>query len=117
MERFNTLNIDNKIINESKLIELTLIDTPFFWLLECEVENVNIEIKDNILTWNSGIFYWGHWQWGIWKNGEFKSGYWNGGIHYDGLFNGTWKKGVWKGGQFKGIDLTNKIITVNVLAQ
>ena len=110
MERFLVLNIDGKVINQSKLIENALVDTPFFWLLECELESVNIEIKDGILTWINGIFYWGHWQWGIWKNGEFRSGEWIGGVHYDGMFKGIWKRGVWKGGQFKGTDLTNSIV-------
>lgn len=109
MERFLSLIIDGQTIDQSKMIEKYLYNSIFYWLLECEVENVNIEIKDNILTWIDGIFYYGNWKWGIWKDGEFRSGNWIGGIFYCGIFKGIWNRGVWKGGEFKGKDITNKL--------
>jgi hypothetical protein len=97
-----------KIITESieytniKDIENYLYSSPFYWILDCELDNVILEIKDNILYFKSGIFYWGIWYWGVFENGEFRSGDWNGGIFFNGLFKGNWKNGVWKGGTFKG---------------
>lgn len=92
-QRFKKLTIGDKVITSNKLIEYELSICDFNWLLECEVDNVEIEIKDNILYWHNGIFYWGNWIWGIFNNGEFRSGTWNGGILYGGEFSGEWLNG------------------------
>jgi len=102
MQRFLELKINDKTLITSKAIEHELYNSQFYWLLECELDNVKIEINDNILYWNSGILYWGVWQWGVFKNGEFRSGDWLGGIFLDGTFKGTWHNGVFKNGIFKG---------------
>jgi hypothetical protein len=104
--RFNklTLKEDGKhaILDSSRIIERYLATSPFYWLLNCEVDDVEIEIDDNILYWKSGVMYWGKWQWGVFENGEFRSGEWFGGIWKDGEFRGTWHNGVWIEGTFKG---------------
>lgn len=100
-KRFSELKIDDKIITNSREIEIILSSSDFYWLLDCELDNVKLEIIDNLLYWNNGIFYYGNWIWGIWKGGEFRGGIFEGGIFYDGIFNGEWKNGVKKGGQFK----------------
>ncbi len=110
MERFLVLTIDGETIKGSHEIERKLLHTPYYWLLECELENVTINIINNILIWVSGILYWGDWKWGIWKNGEFRSGDWNGGVFLNGTFKGVWKKGKWTNGTFKGKNLTNSVI-------
>lgn len=102
MQRFLELKMDNNVYTTSKSIEQILYHSKFSWLLECEVDDVKIEIKDNILYWNNGIFYWGVWNWGVFNNGEFRSGDWKGGIFLNGLFKGIWHNGVFKNGQFKG---------------
>lgn len=100
-KRFSELKIKNKILINSSEIELYLSSSDFYWLLDCELDNVKIEIDNNTLIWNNGIFYHGDWLWGVWNNGEFRSGTWHGGIFYDGVFKGEWKNGVKKGGEFK----------------
>lgn len=101
-QRFSELKVYNKEIKNNKEIETYLSNTIFYWLLDCEVDNVKLEIIDDILYWNNGIFYYGNWEWGVFNNGEFKSGgIWNGGIFYDGTFEGKWIRGVKKGGNFK----------------
>jgi hypothetical protein len=105
-QRFLELITKEKTYTSTKEIEFYLSTSDFYWLLECEVDYVKIEITDNILYWNSGIFYWGIFYWGIWKTGEFRSGIWKGGIFYNGTFNGTWIRGVEKGGT---INKKNKI--------
>ena len=103
MQRFAQLTVDDgTVLTASKTIEQYLYTSPFYWLLECELDNVSLEIKNNILYWKSGIFYWGVWQWGVFESGEFRSGKWNGGIFLSGTFKGTWNNGVFKGGTFKG---------------
>lgn len=109
MERFKELSIDGIVYKGTKEIERQLTKTKYNWLLECELENVIIEIQNDILIWKSGIMYWGCWQWGIWKSGDFRSGNWQGGIFYDGDFKADWERGVWKGGIFKGTDLSKKL--------
>lgn len=101
-QRFLELKIKDKTITNNKEIENYLTNTDFYWLLNCEVDNVKIEIdtENNILYWNNGIFYYGNWKWGVWNNGEFRSGRWNGGIFRSGKFNGEFIKGVKKGGEF-----------------
>lgn len=101
--RFKKLTYNNKVYENSKQIEEFLYTTPYSWLLECELDEVVLEIKNNILYWKSGILYWGTTEWMVWESGEFRSGTWTGGIFFDGIFKGTWENGVFKNGQFKGI--------------
>jgi hypothetical protein len=104
MQRFEQLQLeDGTILKDSKPIEKYLYTSPFFWLLECELDNVKLLIKDGVLYWQSGILYWGNWKWGVFESGEFRSGLWKGGIFKNGLFKGTWLNGVFKGGEFKGV--------------
>ncbi len=113
MERFISLSVDGQTITSNSLIERWLSTSPYYWMLECEVDGAQLEVKDNILVWKSGTFYWGEWQWGIFKSGEFRSGSWLGGIFFDGIFKGNWHRGVWKSGTFKGNDMTGKLVTSN----
>lgn len=98
--RFSELKVNDTIIKNNKEIEIYLSNSIFYWLLDCEIDNVKLEIKDDVLYWNNGIFYFGDWVWGVFMNGEFRSGDWNGGIFYDGIFSGNWINGVKKGGNF-----------------
>lgn len=115
MSRFKSLELESGKMTSNKLIEEYLFQSPFAWLLECEIENAEIKIKDEILHWKSGLFYWGHWQWGVFESGEFRSGEWNGGIFLKGIFKGNWHLGVWKGSEFKGNDLSGKIKTIDLV--
>lgn len=115
MSRFKSLDLESGKITSNKLIEEHLFQSSFAWLLECEVENAELSIKDQILYWKSGLFYWGHWQWGVFESGEFRSGIWNGGIFLGGKFKGEWYRGVWKGSDFEGTDLSGKIKTIEVV--
>jgi hypothetical protein len=103
MQRFEQLQLeDGTTLTDSRPIEKWLYTSPFYWILECEVDNVKLKIKDGILHWQSGILYWGDWKWGVFESGEFRSGKWNGGIWLNGTFKGKWMNGVFKGGTFSG---------------
>ena len=103
MQRFLQLTLDNgTVIYNTNPIENWLYTSPYYWILKCEVDNVKLTIKDDILYWNNGIFYYGNWKWGVFENGEFRSGIWNGGIFLNGTFKGKWLNGVFKNGTFKG---------------
>lgn len=80
------------IFNDTKYtirnqIEKILRDLKFFWLIDAEMENAEIEIRNNTLIWYNGIFLSGQWHFGIFK---------------DGKFYGNFINGIWEGGQFKG---------------
>ena len=115
MSRFKSLELESGKITSNRLIEEYLFQSPFFWLLECEVDEAELKVKDEILIWKSGLFYWGHWKWGVFESGEFRSGDWYGGIFLKGIFKGTWHCGAWKGGVFSGNDLSGKIKTIDVV--
>lgn len=103
MQRFEQLQLeDGTILKDSKPIEKWLYTSPFNWLLECELDNVKLRVKDGILYWTSGVLYWGHTKWMVWESGEYRSGEWSGGIWFDGTFKGKWMNGVFKGGTFEG---------------
>lgn len=101
-QRILKLIIDGEVYKTTNYIHQKLTESNHAWILECELDNAVIEIKDNILYFKEGIFYWGYWKWGIFDGGEFRSGYWSGGILRDGIFKGKYKKMVHKGGEMKG---------------
>jgi len=103
MQRFEQLQLeDGTTLNDNKPIEKWLYASQFSWLLECELDNVKLRVKDGIVYWTSGILYWGNWKWGVFESGEFRSGTWNGGIWMSGTFKGKWINGVFKDGTFDG---------------
>jgi len=116
MRRYKELKYDGKIYNEIYQIDKILIDKGFDWFLDCEVENVRLEIQYETLIFNSGVFFNGTWYYGVFRDGEWKSGTWNNGVWYNGIwrygtfesglifdgrfFNGKIEKGTIRGGEF-----------------
>lgn len=105
-KRFKSLKINGTTFTSETAIQNLLLENGFDWLLSCELNNADLEIIDNILYWNSGIFYYGTWKWGVFKSGEFRSGIWQGGIFMGGTFNGKYINIVNKGGRFNGTKIT-----------
>lgn len=85
--RFNKLIIGDKITTNQKEIVDILEEKGFDWLIDSEIENASIEIKNKTLIWNSGDYYTGNWHYGIFKSGNFY---------------GTFVNGIFEGGNFKG---------------
>lgn len=83
---------DKSYIDESKITKI-LIENGLSWLVDSEFFSADIEILNNTIIWNDGIFLSGDWNYGIFKNGEFY-GKWNGGIFERGLFRGNWIDGI-----------------------
>lgn len=65
----------------------------FFWLIDSEVNDAIIELKNDTLIWHGGIYMSGDWIYGIFKNGGFY-GNWENGIFENGYFDGNWKSGI-----------------------
>jgi len=90
--RYKELLIDGKSIKDQKKIDQILNSNKFYWIIDSEIENAKIELKNNTIIWHSGYFL-GNWKYGIFKDGEFH-GNWNNGIFEGGIFKGNWKSGL-----------------------
>lgn len=106
MKRYKELLYGDKTYTETYKINEILAKNGFEWFLDCEVENVRLEITKNTLVFNSGVFFNGNWEYGVFRDGQWKYGTWNGGVWY----NGTWYNGIYKNGLiFNGRFLNGKI--------
>ena len=85
--KYKSLTIDNQVITSYPKIERKLLDLNFYWLIDSELENAEIEIKNKTLIWYNGQYITGNWPFGIFKNGDF----------YGNFING-----IWEGGNFQG---------------
>jgi len=107
MNRYKEIRYEGKIYTEQYKIDEILIDKKFSWFLDCEVENVRIEIDKETLIFNSGVFFSGTWIYGVFRDGEWKSGTWENGVWY----NGIWRRGTFKSGLiFDGKFFSGKIL-------
>lgn len=91
--RYKKLLYKGETIRNNKRIEKILSTNEFYWLIDSEIENADIEIKNNTLVWNSGNYYTGNWYYGIFKGGNFHGNFKNG-IFEDGNFKGNWESGI-----------------------
>ena len=90
---------NNKIHDKNKIVDI-IRDNNLHWLIDSEIENASIEIKNKTLIWHSGNYYSGNWHYGIFKSGDFY-----------GIFeNGIFENGNFKGKFISGINLTKQKI-------
>lgn len=99
MKKYESLKVGEKDYKSQTDIESQLKKLNFYWIIDAELENANIEVKHNTIIWNNGKFLHGTWEYGIFLGGEFY-GKWENGIFEDGIFKGKW---------ISGIDYTKKI--------
>jgi hypothetical protein len=85
--RFTCLYYNGNKIVDNNTIERKLLSEGLSWLIDCEIENAEIEIKNKTLIWKSGTLYSGLWFYGIWESGTF---------------HGTWESGIWVDGVRRG---------------
>jgi hypothetical protein len=90
--RFKKLVANGKAVPQH-MIERSLEDQGFAWLVDCELEDADVEIVRNTLIWKSGNFYTGSWRYGIWKSGDFH-GRWENGIFESGRMLGEFVSGI-----------------------
>ena len=91
--KFVQLKYKDKTYKSQKEIDEILKDLKFYWLIDSELENADIEIEKNTLIWNNGDFFSGNWEYGIFKDGKFY-GNWKNGIWENGNFAGKWQSGI-----------------------
>ena len=78
--------------NKHQIIKI-IKDNNFHWLVDSEVDNAIIEIKNNTVIWIQGDYLSGRWEYGIFKEGNF-FGTWVNGIFENGNFSGKWISGI-----------------------
>ena len=101
MKRYKELKFDGNIYTEQYKIDDILIKNGYNWFLDCEIENVRIEILHDTLVFNSGVFFNGVWYYGVFRDGEWKSGIWENGVWYNGIWRtGTFESGIIFNGKF-----------------
>lgn len=91
--RFKKLTIRDKIYTTDKEIDNILFQNKFYWLIDSEIENAEIEIKNDTIIWKTGLFICGNWKYGIWESGTFL-GRWENGIFVNGDFRGKFISGI-----------------------
>ena len=102
--KYKELKVGEKSYNKQNEIENILNTNKFFWVLDAEFEDAEIEIKNDTLIWNSGTWFHGTWEYGIWMDGVFH-GKWDNGIFENGKFEGEW---------VSGIDFTENGVKINI---
>ncbi len=93
MKRYKELVSCGKSISDQNKIDKILRSNNFNWIIDSEIENSIIEIKNDTIIWHDGIFYSGVWKYGIFKSGKFY-GIFENGIFENGEFNGKWISGI-----------------------
>lgn len=91
--RYEELTFAGKTYTNEGEISRILKSNEFYWLIDAELENAVIELKNNTIIWHAGDFYSGIWRYGIFKSGSFY-GTWEGGIFENGNFDGEWQGGI-----------------------
>lgn len=106
-------NLNQKIKGFKDGLNLDIVRKKFPWVLNADIKDAVLGMKNNKLVWYNGIWQDGYWYSGIWLNGIWKNGNWNSGIWKNGTwyngdwkfgywYNGTWKMGFWYGGEWHG---------------
>jgi hypothetical protein len=95
MSKIKSLKIGDKVIRGDKKALDILYDRGFYWLIDSEFENADIEIVKDTIIWNSGEYYNGNWIYGIFKDGKFFGNFING-IFEGGEFSGKFISGIKK---------------------
>lgn len=91
--KIKELKYKDNIYTNERVINNILKTENFYWLIDSELENAVIEIKNNTLIWYNGSYISGNWHYGIFKDGSFY-GIWENGIWEGGNFSGKWKSGI-----------------------
>ena len=92
---FLELRYEGKTYTTKNQILQVLSKEKLYWLIDSEVDQAIIEIKNNTLIWHEGIYMSGDWHYGIFKKGGFY-GTWENGIWEGGFFEGNWISGIKK---------------------
>lgn len=91
--RFKEFLVDGDYIKDSNEINRVLTVNNLQWLINSEIENAVVEIKNKTIIWKRGDYIAGNWYYGIWLDGKF-NGIWENGIWEGGVFEGKWESGI-----------------------
>lgn len=124
-QRYKELKHEGKTYTKKYQIDEILLENDFNWFLDCEVENMRLEIMKETLIINAGIFYNGIWEYGVLRDVDWRAGTFKNGVIYNGIFkritvekgiifNGTFLRGDIlfadiRGGEFKDINISTNV--------
>jgi hypothetical protein len=84
--KYKELKFEGKsYVNKYEINEI-LIENNLNWFIDCEVENIRIEILKNTLIINAGIFYNGVFEYGVIRDVDWRGGIFMNGVIYNGVF-------------------------------
>lgn len=84
---------NEKTYTNPRQIVKILKDEKLNWLIDSEVLDAKIEIRNKTVIWNEGSYLSGDWYFGVFKDGSF-FGTWEDGIFEGGHFDGKWISGI-----------------------
>jgi len=124
--RYKELKYNNKIFTKFYEINDILIKNNFNWLLDCEIENLRLEIFKDTLIINAGIWYNGIFEYGVIRDVDWRNGIFLNGVIYNGIykhikvekgiiFNGTFLNGEILFADIRGGVFTNINISANCI--
>lgn len=93
-KKYKELVYKGSPITERYLIEEILVKNGMSWFIDAETSDVKLEIQNDTLIFNGGIWYNGVWKFGAWRSGEWRYGKWEDGV----WFNGIWQNGIFNNG-------------------
>jgi len=124
-KRYTELKYEGKTYTQKYEIDEILIDKKMNWFLDCEIENIRLEIQKDTLIINGGIFYNGVFEYGVIRDIEARNIQFLNGVIYNGtfkrikmekgiIFNGTFITGDIlfadiRGGVFKDVNISTNV--------
>lgn len=95
-DRYSSLSVNGKTLTNDADINEALVRNGLWWVCDAEIEGAVMEIRDKILVWNDGTWYWGEWRFGQFNGGRFLGGTWQGGVFKskNAEFKGQWVRGI-----------------------
>jgi hypothetical protein len=123
--RYKELKYEGKTYTQKYQIDEILLSKGMNWFLDCEMENMRIEIMKDTLIINGGVFYNGVFEYGVIRDIEWRSGTFQNGVIYNGtfkrikvekgiIFDGIFVRGDVlfadiRGGEFKDVNISNNV--------
>jgi len=109
--RYYELKYEGNIYTKDYEIKEILIENNLNWFFDCEIENIRIEILNETLIINSGVFYSGTFEYGVIRDVEWKSGKFINGVIYNGVYK---KINLEKGIIFNGKFIDGEILYADI---
>ena len=110
-DRYTELKYNGKTYTKEYDINNVLIANDFNWILDLEVKNLRIELSNDTIIFNAGIYYNGIFEYGVIRDIDWRNGTFTNGVIYNGVFKNII---VEKGIIFDGTYLNGDILFADI---